>query len=259
MKNFFTVPIFRRFVPIVLFGCVIALGVAEDHAVWSYGGSTGPEHWGDLDPAYALCKTGKAQSPIDIRETVGAKGTPLEFHYGESKVSLINNGHSIQQSLDPGSYVIYGEKRYNALQFHFHLGSEHTIAGKRYGMEMHIVHQSEEGESLVVGILLEEGRRNEFLAGFWDRLPAKVGVEHVDGGSKINLAEVLPETSGLYAYTGSLTTPPGTEGVSWFLFATPRSIDATQLAAFQKLHPDSFRPSQPLNGRKVTLWRRSSE
>ncbi len=244
------------FVPILLLGAVIALAAADKHAAWSYRGSTGPGNWGDLDPAYALCKTGKAQSPIDIRETVGAEGSPLEFHYGASKISLINNGHTIQQQLDPGSSVIYEGKRYNALQFHFHHGSEHTVGGKRYAMEMHIVHASDEGKLLVVGILFEKGESNAFLAPFWDKMPAEAQGEFGDENITLNLAAALPEASGLFAYSGSLTTPPGTEGVNWFLFSEPRSIDQAQKAAFGKLHPGSFRPTQPLHGREVTLWRR---
>tara|TARA_R110000850_G_scaffold137469_3_gene258637 strand:+ start:311 stop:1027 length:717 start_codon:yes stop_codon:yes gene_type:complete len=227
----------------------------EKHAAWSYSGDTGPAHWGNLDPTYASCKTGDQQSPIDISNTVEKEGEPLEFHYTTSQLSLVNNGHTIQQNLDPGSYVVANGKKFNALQFHFHHGSEHTVEGEQFAMEMHIVHAADDGELLVVGTLLELGDDpNPFLATFWDKMPAVAHSNLNDASVTLNLADFIPEDVDLYAYKGSLTTPPGTEGVNWYLFEETREISPAQEKVYRNIHPNSFRPTQPLNGRSVAEW-----
>ena len=196
-------------IPSLAFTAIVLLTAAnKNHAPWSYEGANGPEHWGDLDDAYALCKTGKQQSPIDIREVHGEIGAPLEFHYGESKVNLINNGHTIQQNLDSGCYVIYNDKRFDALQFHFHHGSEHTIDGHQYAMEMHIVHAAKDGELLVVGTLLKAGAKNAFLNQFWSKMPKNAGGTYVDESTKIDLGDWIPENSDVYSYDGSAHDAP---------------------------------------------------
>ena len=149
-------------------GAAILLLTAADneHATWSYSGETGPLFWGELDPAYVLCKTGTTQSPIDITGAESKEGSPLEFHYETSTMNVINNGHTIQQNYDPGSFVIYNSKRFNLKQFHFHRKSEHTVEGKHFAMEMHLVHVAGDGELLVVGVLLKPGPKSEFLSHF---------------------------------------------------------------------------------------------
>lgn len=246
---------------IALTGAVFCLVAAStQHAHWSYEGDTGPEFWGELDPSYSLCSTGTEQSPIDLRANSKRTNQPLEIHWGTTGLNLVNNGHTIQQTVDPGSHVVHLGKRYELLQFHFHRMSEHTVRDKRSALEMHLVHQAADGEYLVVGVLFDRAfRTNSFLAGFWDSLPAGEGESVADPATKISPASVLPENPNVYNYAGSFTTPPGTEGVKWFVFEAHVPISGGQIREFSKLYPNNYRPVQPTNGRNVTLLRSTRE
>src|SRR6516164_4858888 len=103
---------------------------------WDYEGPRGHEHWSELDPAYAPCNTGKAQSPIDIRTTRKATLPRLRFEYIREPVHyVINNGYTIRVNYHDapgsGSYLVVGDKRYQLTQFHFHRPSEELIQGKQ--------------------------------------------------------------------------------------------------------------------------------
>ncbi|MFT5470055.1 MAG: carbonic anhydrase [Verrucomicrobiales bacterium] len=240
------------------FGAVICLFAADNkHADWSYDGETGPEFWGDLDPAYALCRDGVEQSPINLIANSRRTNQPLEIHWGASGLNLVNNGHTVQQNYDEGSFVNFGGVRYNLLQFHFHRRSEHTIHGDHSAMEAHFVHASEDGQLLVVGVMLDRSiRANPFLKSFWDQLPTENGEIVVNPGLTISAAAILPENlDEVYHYAGSLTTPPGSEGVKWFIFREPVKVSGSQIARFSKMFPNNFRPIQELNDREVTLLR----
>jgi carbonic anhydrase len=110
---------------------------------WSYEGTLGPEHWGDLDPEYATCKVGEEQSPIDIRSAQKAKLPGIRFEYNSGPIRIINNGHTAVRVNYPsgnGNFLIVGGDRYELTQFHFHRPSEEYIHGKPYDMVIHLMH-----------------------------------------------------------------------------------------------------------------------
>lgn len=219
-------------------------------AHWSYEGDTGPAHWGSLSPEYAQCSTGRQQSPIDIRDPAAKDLTNLEFHYAPTEVAIVNNGHTIQVNYAPGSWMQVDGTRYDLLQFHFHAPSEHTIAGRHAAAEMHLVHKSSSGALAVVGVLLEEGAANPRFDPVWSHLPARPGpVRECD--AQIDADDLLPADQRTLRYSGSLTTPPGTEGVRWFLMQEPVRLSKAQLDAFTRIHRGNNRPTQPLHGRVV--------
>ena len=143
-------------------------GDAGGEAVhWTYAGDLGPEHWGDLSPDFAACKSGRMQSPIDIAaDATGlAVGTPgHEFAYQEVPLSILHNGHTVQLNYAPGSTMSIQGRQYELLQFHFHAPSEHTVGGQAFPMEAHFVHMDSHGGLAVVGVLIEEGAANAALA-----------------------------------------------------------------------------------------------
>ena len=218
---------------------------------WSYSGAEGPEHWGDLDPENSACKLGHQQSPIDITGAAKGQPEPIEFKYAPSPLKIINNGHSIQVNYAPGSKISVAGKDYEVVQFHFHHPSEEEIQGKRYDMVTHIVHKDSEGRTAVVAVLMKSGRENPFLKNLWAHLPATPGKEQTIGEVSVNVGELLPASRGYYTFAGSLTTPPCSEGVQWFVLETPVEISPGQLAAFARLYPNNARPTQAANGRKI--------
>ena len=222
------------------------------HAVhWGYEGEGGPANWGKLDPKFKLCSEGKSQSPIDISSSEESKDLPdIQFNYNETAVKIVNNGHTIQVNYAAGSTVKLGDQEFDLLQFHFHTPSENKLNGAPLDMEMHLVHKDKSGNLAVVAVLFKKGAENAFLKKFWDHLPSDVNKEQsVD--VQINATESLPESKSYYNFSGSLTTPPCSEGVNWNVMATPVEVSEEQFSKIHALIHNNARPVQPLNGRVV--------
>jgi carbonic anhydrase len=226
---------------------------------WSYEGATGPEHWAELDPD-CDCGKGKAQSPVDLTQASVKAGKSLQLDYGTTslKVShhghatgVLDNGHTIQVSVDVGSTISIGGRTYGLKQFHFHTPSEHTVDGKHLPMELHFVHQSSDGKLAVLGVLFVEGASNPNLAKLIANFPAGPGQTTHPSAEKLDISIHLPVDRTVYSYAGSLTTPPCSEGVSWMVFREPVAASREQLSAFSTRLRKNNRPVQPLNGRVV--------
>lgn len=222
---------------------------------WEYTGPRGVEHWSSLDPAYALCGSGQAQSPVDIGATVRSRLPALQFAYVREPLKyVINNGYTIRVNYHDapgsGSYLTVGGKRYQLTQFHFHRPSEELLHGRRYDMVLHLMHKADDGEVAGVAVMLVVGHANPLLTELWKHMPASEGQLAVPG-LELDPAAMLPQDTGYYTYRGSQTAPPCTEGVRWFVLKNPVEISAEQDAAFARLYPRDVRPVQPLNGRVV--------
>jgi carbonic anhydrase len=227
---------------------------AQWRTPWSYSGDKGPERWGDLDPDYVGCKTGREQSPVDIRETQKADLPALQFEYRSGPVKIINNGYTavrVNYASGNGNYLFAGDRRYELTQFHFHHPSEERIRGKSYDMVLHLMHRTEDGKAAGVAIFLMIGSKNSTVEELWKHIPQSAGPEHEIPGLELNPVTLLPRDLAYYTYTGSQTAPPCTEGVTWFVIKQPLEISMEQVNAFAKLYPHDVRPTQPLNGRSV--------
>ena len=225
-------------------------------AHWSYEGETRPDMWGDLDPGFATCKTGKSQTPINITGAKPADLAPLRFLYEDVALKIIDNGHTIQVNYPPGSKVSIREKTYELLQFHFHAKSENTVEGKYFDMEMHLVHRDPSGALAVVAVFLEKGGApHAELEKVWANLPTAKNQETVVENVEINAKHLLPTNRVYYHFAGSLTTPPCTEGVDWNVLKAPIKISDDQLARFRSIYAGNYRPIQPLMGRAVVVSR----
>lgn len=218
---------------------------------FGYAGADGPNAWGDLTPAYLACKKGHSQSPIDIRETRKEALPPIQFHYADAPLRIINNGHSVQVNYAPGSWMTVDGHKYELRQFHFHHPSEEHINGKGFDLSLHLVHADSKGKLAVVAVLLEIGSPNEAVRRIFDNLPQTPGKEQEIAGVPINAKDFLPGSLGYYTFEGSLTTPPCTEGVTWFVLKTPEDVSSDEVAAFAKLYPYDERPIQPTGGRTI--------
>jgi len=224
------------------------------HSNWSYAGDTGPKHWGKLSEAYSTCKSGNNQSPIDLRDVkaLGTQGlASLDIVYKEVPLKIINNGHSIQVNYPLGSYIKVGGHRYELLQYHFHTPSEHYKEGFAYPMEMHFVHKDGDGHLAVMGVLFQEGEANPHLNGLLKRLPKEMGKQEIYNDLKLNPANFLPANTEFYKYSGSLTTPPCSEGVYWMVFKQPIEASAEQIIKMNELMGENARPVQPMFSRDV--------
>lgn len=249
-----------------LLGCTLVLALAlsgpgfgegDGHAAeFSYSGDNGPGFWAET-PGWEACGGTAAaarQSPIDLTHpVVDHQLGSLPLQLKETSLALTNNGHTIEQEYEPGSSLTVNNVSYTLTQFHFHTLSEHTVHGRRGVMELHAVFQDpSSGQLAVVGMLYTLGRENAFLSELLaNGLPEKSGDEVHVPSQLITLADALTDTSRYYTYAGSLTTPPCSETVTWFVLRQAGELSQEQLAAFQHILGNNFRPLQQLNNRVV--------
>ena len=227
-----------------------ANSAAQEHN-WDYGTAHGPDHWGDLKPEYTLCKNGHRQSPIDIRNPKKADLQPIQFDYEPSSLRIIDNGHTIMVNYEPGSSISVSGRRYALKQFHFHRPSEERINGKGYEMVVHLVHADEEGDLAVVAILLQQGKDNALVHELWKDLPKEKEKEESVANVRVSAAGLLPVDRSYYTFSGSLTTPPCSENVTWFVLKHPVTVSSAEIERFSRLYRHDARPTQPLYDRVV--------
>jgi carbonic anhydrase len=221
-------------------------------ARWSYKGSEGPDHWGDISDQYSLCRKGKKQSPINLTEAkTVTKLLPLKFVYRETELSLFHNGHTIQGNYGEGSHIEIEGDIYDLIQFHFHTPSEHQEDGIQYDGELHLVHKNKFDKLAVVGIFIEEGKASQSLARLWKDLP-KINDDRAEP-TTINMASILPKRRRYYHYMGSLTTPPCSEKVSWYVLKAPIQMSSQQIDKLVRILKYNARPVQSIQGRRLQI------
>ncbi|OWW18306.1 hypothetical protein AYR66_01650 [Noviherbaspirillum denitrificans] len=227
-----------------------ALGDAAD-SVLQWGGSCIVNPFGEVLAGPDYDGEAVIVAEIDIA-AIGAKKAELPalaFSYTPTAAEVVNNGHTIQVNLAEGGTLTLDGVPYKLLQFHFHTPSEERINGKSYPLVAHLVHKSAEGKLAVVGVMIKEGKINTALKEVFDNLSNAEGEKKALNGD-LKIADMLP-SGGYYKYTGSLTTPPCSEGVRWQVMKQPIEASKDQIKAFQKLYKMNARPVQPLNGRKL--------
>lgn len=212
----------------------------EEPPHWSYDGELPPEEWASEYPDCA----GTAQSPIDISGAEHAQLPPLEFTYVTVDGTIRDTGHALQVDSEGGT-LTFGDEVYVLLQLHFHVPSEHTIGGRQFDAVMHLVHAGDDDQLAVVAILMEAGEESDFVDDVLDAAKSN------DPAAEVDLEDVVPEDLEYYSYNGSLTTPPCTEGVRWFVLRNPASISNEQLEELGGYYRDNVRPIQPLNNRTI--------
>jgi len=255
---------------------VLSATFAFAQVAWNHDPASdiGPNFWGTVTFPFATCgsalvvdpvgpfvEVGKKQTPVDIvtANTVPAALPGLTFQYLATPFIVENTGHVVEVPYAPGSFLRDGQDTYELLQFHLHAPSEHTVNGVFAAAELHLVHWNILLDLAVVGILLQVGAPvNVVLDQILLNAPLDEG--GVDLGGVINAKDVLPQFVSYYKYSGSLTTPPCSEGVRWFVLKEPVFVSQ---AAIDKLHviislfpeyegfPDNNRPVRPLNGRAI--------
>jgi carbonic anhydrase len=229
---------------------------------FSYGGYKNPTNWDELSPSWAVCESGTKQSPIDIPTSPSLIGSlvnlittteNIQFNYQSlSNFPVQNNGHTIQVNYpfpSGSSTMTVGGKTYQLLQFHLHTHSEHLIGGEAAALELHLVHQASDGELAVVGVMIENGASNTDLQTVFANMPLQEGSNTAIG--TINASNFLPGNRSYYSYDGSLTTPPCSQGVKWFVLKNPITASQAQIDAFTNIFQVNARPVQNLNGRTI--------
>jgi carbonic anhydrase len=237
----------------------VAAGVAAPVRTWSYSGETGPSHWADLQPEFATCASGKEQSPLPITSKTDKDPAlkALAFQYPSIPLALLNNGHTVQLVNTAAASVTEGAATWKLAQMHFHAPSEHTLDGKAFDAEVHFVHKDDAGKVAVVALFVKSGKENKALKAVLDEAPADAATDpKLVAGATVDLKAILqPALPHFVTYEGSLTAPPCTEGVTWFVMLAPIEASATQIARLHALMPgDTNRPLQPGDARKLRRY-----
>jgi carbonic anhydrase len=219
-------------------------------------------HWDYENPlwqndGYTDCG-GTVQTPINILTASTIQSSQLSdviFNYNPFNLKIVDNGHTVQVNADTAitNNISIDGVTYNFLQFHYHTHSEHEINGMTDQMEIHLVHQDPITNNLaVIGIMINatSATDNTFIQSYLQNFPSEEDVE-VATATSLNLNAILPANRNYYTYTGSLTTPPCSQGLKWIILKEKMAISSNQLNAFQERHDINARPIQPLNGRIV--------
>ena len=238
---------------------MVSSAFAASGAAWDYNDAnhTGPTYWGDLSTDYHTCKDGFEQSPIDISTSSDKEIGELKFKYKKTPLEIVNNGHTIQVNYAAGSKLKIDDNKYTLLQFHFHTPSEHMVNGAASPMEVHFVHVNKNGQLAVVGVMMDYGKKNKTLGKILHNAPSEIATVTIDG-KRVNGLALMPEgedeSEDFFNYAGSLTTPPCSEGVRWFVLKDRITVSHEQVEEFSHfVHGANARPVQPLNDRTVFL------
>ncbi|KAK9058603.1 hypothetical protein SSX86_023445 [Deinandra increscens subsp. villosa] len=223
-----------------------------------------PDHWGEIHPEWIMCNQGDLQSPIDLthkRVQTTSKLGRLDRDYKSANATLINRGHDMMLRWMGGAgHIHINGTEYQLDQLHWHTPSEHTVNGRRYNLELHLVHQSADGKIAVVGIMYKIGRPDSVLSlmePYFKALASTKGVEMSVGF--MDPRDIKIGSRKYYRYIGSLTTPPCHQNVIWTIVKKVRTVSREQLHGFHgAVHDDAksnARPVQPLNKRWIKLFR----
>jgi carbonic anhydrase len=243
---------------LAFFTAILALSVASalvrgQSPEFTYSGAHGPAHWSET-PGWEACGTaGTRQSPIAIDHVVVDRALhPLQLDARPTPEALINNGHTVEEEYEAGSTLTLDGVRFELAQFHFHSPSEHTVHGKHAALELHAVFNDPASmRKVVIAQLFATGASSPFLADLLSGgLPRKIE-EKITAPRQINVAGAFVDLAHYYTYDGSLTTPPCTETVTWFVLQREGHLSKEQATAFHQVLGDDARPVQHLNHRTV--------
>lgn len=216
---------------------------------WQYTGDAGPERWGRLDPDYALCETGSAQSPVDIAGTAANTAPAITLKYEPLPLALSHDGRTLRGSGAGQDQLLIGTQPYSLVSYEFHGPSEHTIAQRPYDLELQLVHQDGKGATAIVAVLFQSGRHNDALQRIWQHLPEAAGTMKSNPKLTLDPTDLLPADRSFFTYMGSLTRPPCTAGVRWIVLRRPLAASVEQIRRFTSVFQQNARPAQPLNER----------
>jgi carbonic anhydrase len=227
---------------------------------WSYTGDNGPASWNQLFPI--MCGQGLLQSPFAIDTTKGnvisAKLPKITFHYDVAHVIFLDHDDQLAINHGQGNFITIGNTEYDLVNIHVHTPSEHTVNGKQYPMEIHLVHQSSDNLIAVVAVFVNSGKSNDGIIS----PPSEVDPTDVE----LNLNKLIPSKKDYVQSVGSLTTPGSTtalprceEGILWTVMLTPITMSQDQINAFEDSGQGCWgtmttnRPVQPVGNRPVLL------
>ncbi|XP_019167782.1 PREDICTED: alpha carbonic anhydrase 7-like [Ipomoea nil] len=240
----------------------------EDEREFDYaeGSEKGPRRWGELKKEWAACSNGDMQSPIDMShervKIITTHHHEMRKHYKPANATVRNRGHdiAIEWHGDAGSVIINGTD-YFLKSAHWHSPSEHTINGRRYALELHMVHQNTDqnltNQIAVIGVLYKIGKPDAFLSKLMRNISSMIDRDVEKELGMFDPSDIKMRSKRHYRYMGSLTVPPCTEGVIWTINKKVRTASRKQIKLLREAVHDyaerNARPLQALNRREIYL------
>ncbi len=213
-------------------------------------------------------KHGLLQSPINILSDQSEKEKHnVTFNFKDEIDKVQNLGHTVQLDFEPGSTVTVDDKTFEFKQIHFHTPAEHLVDGITYPMEMHVVNtlanqaENETTEYLVFSFLFKMGKANQFIDEFIQLIPEYIDEKKKVSTGTVSLRNLVTDSSNYerkkilnsyFSYKGSLTTPPYTESVNWFVMKTIIDASPDQIQQINKIEGDNARHVQALYDRPIS-------
>ena len=207
---------------------------------------------------------GLIQSPINVltKTVANVDSRTINVRYKDEVNAITNMGHTVQLYFAKGSTISAHGKTFQFKQMHFHTPSEHQLDGMTFPMEMHIVNTAEDEkngriEYLVVSILFKMGDENKFISGFRDLIPEEIDSVHNIQSGRVRLSDLLMVTrkdkseEGLYFYKGSLTTPPYSESVNWYIDKHIYEASPEQIQTIKRIEGNNARQIQEIHERVI--------
>ncbi len=192
-----------------------------DYAVeWGYDAPGGPQNWASLAEEYSACGDGKQQSPIDITGYEEGDAEAIAFFYGTDAAAVRNDGKAVYVDYGPGNTLSIGRRTFELKSAHIHSPSEHRIDGASLAAELHLVHADADGQMAVAAQLFSLGEPSPTVQAILDAAPA--AGKTVSAKFGLNAGGYTPGELDYYRYDGSLTTPPCSEPVEWYVLREPK-------------------------------------
>lgn len=226
-------------------------GPAKASAEWSYEGKTGPDQWGKLDTQFSTCDSGLNQSPAPLDSTIHAALKPIRSIQKFTAKDIQRLPHGIRVNFKEGNMMVLDKSAFQLKYMDVHTPSEHQINGQPYPLELQLFHVDNKKNVAMLSILFKAGDPSDAIEKLLAQLPKTVG-ETASLKARLIPSDWMPTNPQYYRYSGSLTTPPCTEGVRWIVMKSPRQASSEQLKAIaDAIGKPNHRPVQALNGRTV--------
>lgn len=231
----------------------ISANLSAEDSKWSYSGDTGPEHWASLSPDNTLCGAGKNQSPVNIdpAKSYNAQTKGIKFNYGLLIADSIKNTGNLIQVNARGGNIKVDDVEFELKHMDFHIPSENKIADQHFPLEIQFVHESKNKELATVSMMIVPGRQSRILSKLLPEMP-EAGKSKRLSANTLRSIEMEKKIGSYYRYNGSLTKPPCTEGVRWFVMKQNQTMSKEQYEQIKAvIKVDNNRPVQALNARMI--------
>ena len=206
----------------------------------------------DEKPDTTLCEKGQQQSPIALTKAKKEKVPLLAPDYKEVELNVDRKPGLLALYYPEGSVLTIGDKKYNLVRISFHTPAEHTLRGQKFDLEVQLEHKAADGKIAIVSVMMKKGFANAAFNPLIAKLPQADTLEPtIVSGAFFSPQTLFPADLSYYTYTGSLTTPPCTENVDWYVLKSYVELGKDQLAAFKKILDNNARAIQSLNTRKI--------